>query len=165
MQAAKGPMKLTGEIILILFLLLAFSRIETASAVEKQITESSGSLVLNIAFRGLKNSNGKVLVRIFSTEKGFPDEAKEALKVTTIEIQEGFATKAQFSGLAPGSYAISAIHDENGSGEMDTNWIGIPKEGLGVSQDVKGFMGPPKFSDSVIQMNQSLEIEINFVYL
>ena len=41
------------------------------------------------------------------------DEAKEALKVTSIEIQEGIPTKAQFSGLTPGSYAISAIHDEN----------------------------------------------------
>ena len=48
---------------------------------------------------------------------------------------------------------------------MDTNWMGIPREGLAVSRDAKGFMGPPKFKDAVFQLSGNQEIEVTFVYL
>ena len=36
------------------------------------------------------------------------------------------------------------FHDENGNGKMDTGFLGIPTEGVVVSNQAKGFMGPPK---------------------
>ncbi|MBC8009694.1 MAG: DUF2141 domain-containing protein [Burkholderiales bacterium] len=79
-------------------------------------------------------------------------------------IEESRTAKAQFLDLAPGSYALAAVHDENESGEMDTNWIGMPREGMGFSRDPKSFLGPPKFKDSVLEVKKSEEIEVNFVY-
>jgi uncharacterized protein (DUF2141 family) len=40
------------------------------------------------------------------------------------------------------------LHDENDNGKMDTDWMGIPKEGYGATRDAKGIMGPPKFKDA-----------------
>ena len=32
------------------------------------------------------------------------------------------------------------------NGKLDTNWVGIPKEGYGFSNDVKALLGAPPFS-------------------
>ncbi len=37
-------------------------------------------------------------------------------------------------------YAIAAIHDENMNGELDVNWMRIPTEGYGFSNDAKASM-------------------------
>lgn len=47
---------------------------------------------------------------------------------------------------------MSFIHDENDNKKLDTNWIGIPKEGFGYSKDVMGRFGPPKFDDAVLDV-------------
>ena len=43
---------------------------------------------------------------------------------------------------------MSAFQDENGNGKLDTNFIGMPKEGVGASNDAAGKFGPPKFDDA-----------------
>ena len=35
---------------------------------------------------------------------------------------------------------------------MDTNFLGMPKEGVGASNDAKGFMGPPKYQDAKFRL-------------
>jgi len=54
-----------------------------------------------------------------------------------------------FPGVAPGRYAVSVFHDENSNGKMDTNFIGIPREGVGASNNAKGHLGP---QDSMTQL-------------
>ncbi len=54
-----------------------------------------------------------------------------------------------FRGLKPGKYAISAYHDENDNGKLDTNFVGIPSEDYVASNDARGTMGPPNFEDAV----------------
>ena len=39
-------------------------------------------------------------------------------------------------------------HDENSNGKLDRNFVGMPKEGVGASNDAKGSFGPPKFADA-----------------
>jgi uncharacterized protein (DUF2141 family) len=55
-----------------------------------------------------------------------------------------------FENVVPGRYALSFIHDENDNKKLDTNLIGIPKEGFGYSKDAMGRFGPPKFDDAVL---------------
>ena len=37
------------------------------------------------------------------------------------------------------------------NGKLDTNWLGIPKEGYGFSNDAKGSFGAPPFSAAGFQ--------------
>jgi uncharacterized protein (DUF2141 family) len=53
-----------------------------------------------------------------------------------------------FRNVAPGTYGISAIHDENNNGKLDTNFIGMPTEDYCASRNARGFMGPPRFTDA-----------------
>jgi uncharacterized protein (DUF2141 family) len=47
--------------------------------------------------------------------------------------------------LKPGKYAIRFFHDENLTGKMEKNFIGIPTEGYGFSSNVYSKLGPPPF--------------------
>jgi uncharacterized protein (DUF2141 family) len=57
------------------------------------------------------------------------------------------------------------LHDENRNNEMDTNFLGIPIEGFGASNDARGFLSPPKYDDAKFYLNSdSLHLEINMNY-
>jgi hypothetical protein len=47
-----------------------------------------------------------------------------------------------FSNVQPGRYAAIAFHDENGNGKPDKNFLGVPTEPYGFSNNVQGFLGP-----------------------
>ena len=59
---------------------------------------------------------------------------------------------ATFENIPAGSYAVAVLHDENKNEKMDFNLVGIPKEAYGFSNNAKGFMAPPKFSDAAIRL-------------
>jgi uncharacterized protein (DUF2141 family) len=109
--------------------------------------ESSPANLIHVEVAGLRNSNGDVGCLLFKSADGFPGEAKNAVKAVIAPIHDRAAV-CEFSDLPPGDYAVSATHDENSNGKIDTNFLGIPKEGVGTSNDAKGSFGPPKYDDA-----------------
>ena len=103
--------------------------------------------LIHVEVLGLHNDTGQVGCSIYSSAPGFPTDPSKALHGTMSPIKDKKAT-CDFAGLPAGHYAISVMHDENSNGKVDTNFIGIPKEGVGASNDAKGSMGPPKFDDA-----------------
>jgi len=69
-----------------------------------------------------------------------------------------------FTNLPAGIYAISVFHDENMNQKLDKNFVGVPKEGYGASNNPKKKMGPPTFEEANFQLNgaQSLEIKLSY---
>lgn len=82
--------------------------------------------VLEIVVTGFKEQKGTVRVGLFTDEKDFLKKAAEGRVVKA----EGEKVTVIFEKLKPGDYGISVIHDENDNGELDTNIVGIPKEGF-----------------------------------
>ncbi len=73
--------------------------------------------------------------------------------------------KIEFENLNYGQYAIAILHDEDSNDEMKTGIFGIPKEGYGISNNVKGRFGPPSFNDAKINLKESrmvITIKINY---
>jgi uncharacterized protein (DUF2141 family) len=58
-------------------------------------------------------------------------------------------------GIEPGVYAAQAFHDENGNLDLDRNFLGLPKEGMGFSNDAPMRFGPPRFEDAAIEIDAS----------
>jgi len=52
-------------------------------------------------------------------------------------------------GLPAGRWGIQAYHDENRNRDVDRNFLGIPKEGIGFSRDARIRLSPPKWEDAV----------------
>jgi len=53
-----------------------------------------------------------------------------------------------FKRIPPGVYGVSAFHDENNNGKLDTNFVGMPIEDYCASREARGTFGPPSFADA-----------------
>jgi uncharacterized protein (DUF2141 family) len=58
---------------------------------------------------------------------------------------------ARFTGVAPGRYAAGGYQDVNSNGRIDFGGMG-PIEPWGYSRDAPAVMGPPVFSDAVVDV-------------
>jgi len=82
--------------------------------------------VIHVEISGLRSDKGQVLCALFSSAEAFPKKADKAVVRLTAKIAEHQAT-CDFTGVAPGTYAVSVVHDENANGKLDTNFIGMPR--------------------------------------
>lgn len=53
-----------------------------------------------------------------------------------------------FHNVSAGTYGLSAFHDQNENGKLDTNLLGMPIEDYCASNDARGVFGPPSFEDA-----------------
>ena len=101
---------------------------------------------IHVKVLNIRNSTGTVACALFESPVGFPTEfLRSATNTMVIKIRKTQA-RCDFEDIPPGTYAIALIHDENMNGKLDTNWLGIPKEGYGFSNDARGVVGTPSFS-------------------
>ncbi len=119
-----------------------------AAAAGLALPAAAGGLAIEIS--DIRSDEGRVMVAVHAPADGveFPDEAG-ALAGAWTEAASGTWTLT-FPDLPDGRYAVAAIHDENGNGDLDTNLLGVPVEGYGFSNDALGFMGPPAFADAAV---------------
>lgn len=124
---------------IIVFFLLAASVMGNSDAGKEN--------AIQVGVDGLRNDRGQVLCALFSSAPDFPKKPENALAHAKSTIAHEQAT-CEFQSIPPGTYAVSVFHDENSNGKLDTNFMGIPREGVGASNNAKGRLGPPKFASA-----------------
>ena len=120
---------------------------------------------IRVEITGLRSDKGQAVCSLFSSAGDFPKKTEKAVAHSTSAITSRQAV-CEFSGVAPGTYAISVFHDENSNGKLDTNFMGIPREGVGASNGAKGHFGPPKFDAAAFRFaggRRDLKITINYL--
>ena len=60
--------------------------------------------------------------------------------------------RVRLADIAPGTYAVKVFHDVNNNGQLDLNWLGVPNEPYGFSNDARGSFGPPPFQEASFQV-------------
>jgi uncharacterized protein (DUF2141 family) len=128
--------------------------------------QSTGTVSLTVVVTGARNVKGKVRAALFQSAKGFPNDASQAIQTQAADIDpQSLSAKIVFTGLHDGTYAISVFHDENMNQKLDKNFMGIPKEGYGASNNPKKKMGPPDFEETKFQVSgQGPPLEIKLMY-
>lgn len=120
------------------------------------VITSAGAADLTVEISGHQTFDGKLRVALY-------DDAKSFLG-TPLRGVESAATTGPvtliFKDVAPGTYALSAYHDENGNGKIDRGLFRIPTERYGFSRDARGDKGPPEFRDAQIDVRDSMKISI-----
>ncbi|WP_343227949.1 DUF2141 domain-containing protein [Stakelama flava] len=98
---------------------------------------------LTVRIDNLRSQKGQVLLCLTASAAHFPDCADDpnAIRRSVPAAQHVI----RFDALAPGTYAVSVIHDENGNSRLDT-FAGIPREGFGFSRNPAVHFGPPRFA-------------------
>lgn len=129
------------------------------------LTFLSGNFLLqaqnkvDIEIHNFKNNKGQVLVGLYNSEKSF---LKEEFKGKIVKITNKKAELA-FEDLPDGLYSITVVHDEDGNEDLTTNFLGIPKESIGASNDAPARFGPPKWKDAMFEVKngQTVKKKIN----
>ena len=115
----------------------------------------AGDLILEV--HGIRSDEGNVLgaVHVRMPDVKFPAQEGSVHSFRTLA-REGTVTIV-FKDVPPGEYALTAFHDEDRSGEVNRNALGIPTEGYAFGNDAVGFMGPPKFEDTAVTLDEGAE--------
>ena len=127
-------------------------------------TRSTGTLTVHV--NGARNTKGKIGVSLFQSPQGFPEDTSKAIRQESVEIDPStMSTQVVFKNLPQGIYAVSVLHDENGNGKMDKNFVGMPKEGYGASNNPKKKMHAPTFDEAKFSLNSAEQtIEVTLIY-
>lgn len=133
---------------LLLIIAFIFTGVLSTSAQEKY--------TVTLDFKGMKSNKGNLYVAIYNKENSF---LKKPIKGTIVKIEDKKATVI-LKDIPTGVYAVSAYHDANDNKKMDTNFLGIPKEPTGMSNDATGFMGPPKYKDAKFNVTKDTALTI-----
>jgi uncharacterized protein (DUF2141 family) len=127
--------------------------------------QSADTGTLTIHVTGARNTKGQVRVALFRAAEGFPSDASKAIHTQAADIDpQTLSARITFSGLPASVYAVSVFHDENMNQKLDKNFMGMPKEGYGASNNPKKRMGPPSFDETKFQMNGEQTLEIMLMY-
>lgn len=114
-------------------------------------SQNTNNIEINIT--NLKSAKGTIRVSLFtkSNEDAFPSDKDKAYKIYKFKIDSKTQTFV-LENLPYHEYAFSIHHDEDGNNKLNKNWIGMPKEGLGASNNARGNFGPPSYKQAKFKL-------------
>jgi uncharacterized protein (DUF2141 family) len=136
------------------FLLTSCLLCFTAGAFAQQ-----GTLTLKIEGIDAKK-RGQLLVGVFD-EKNFLKVGKQLYELE-VDVNAG-QMEITMENIAAGTYAVSVFQDIDRNKELETNFIGIPKEPIGFSNDARIKFGPPSFSDAQFKVERDKNIVLKII--
>ena len=124
-------------------------------------SEAPSSVLIEVS--GFKNTRGTLNCRLFTKAADFPDG--DGIVTLRVPIT-GSNTSCSFSIVEPGTYAIAVVHDENGNGKLDKNFVGVPSEGYGVSNNKTYALSAPKWDESTFKLgpteSKALQVKLRY---
>jgi uncharacterized protein (DUF2141 family) len=120
---------------------------------------------VHVKILNIRNSTGNIVCALFQSPEGFPKEFLHfATNIMIIKIRESEAS-CYFEDIPSGNYSMVVVHDENMNGKLDTNWVGVPKEGFSFSNKAKALLSAPSFSASSFQYDgQNIDMTMSLSY-
>jgi len=97
-----------------------------------------------------RKTHGFLGCRLFHSADGFPESGRDVDEVRVPVVEA--TTRWEFRTVAPGTYALAVMHDENDNRKLDKGFLGIPTEGYGVSNNKTYAMSTPKWSESTFKV-------------
>ena len=104
--------------------------------------------VVEVQVNGVRNGRGHVLAAVCDRQEFL---GKHCRLNGSAEARPGLVL-VRVTGVPPGTYAVQAWHDENDNGRIDSDMLGIPREGIGFSRDAPIRFGPPSFADAQFEV-------------
>lgn len=129
---------------LLLFLVFGF-----CIQVSAQTTSS-----IQVQIQGASSDQGMIRVLLFSSAAGFPDQVSRAARSFSLP-PKNQQVAFTISDLAPGTYALAVIHDQDNNGKLSSNAVGYPIEKFGFSNNPKVYFSPPAFEKAAFILGKT----------
>lgn len=114
-----------------------------AAPAEPPRTKQNGATGIDVMFENVRSGRGILRLCLSRNPAHYPNCSgdPQARQVNIPANRDSF----RFDNLPQGTYAMTALHDENGNGKLDT-FLGIPREGFAFSNNPRIGFGPPSYS-------------------
>jgi len=100
--------------------------------------------LLDIEISHVRNGHGEILLSLYTSADQYPYHPMKTYVVKKDSLKNG-QLRTVISDLNPGLYGLCLLDDENRSGQMENNRLGLPVEGYGFANNVKPFVKRPDF--------------------
>jgi uncharacterized protein (DUF2141 family) len=114
---------------------------------------------LTVKLEQISSSKGKMMLALFNKESGFPGTPKNAFKILQIPANKP-SVIIMFDQIPPGTYALAVFHDVNEDGELNTNFLGVPKEVYGFSNNARSRFRAPTFNEAAFEFSGQKSISV-----
>ena len=105
---------------------------------------------LKVTIKNIKEKKGIIYFGLFDVNDKAINSASQKV--------DGDIVTTTFINVSRGKYVVKVYQDLNGNKKMDTNFIGIPKEPYGLSNNIRPKFAPPKVKDMIFEVNNNKEI-------
>ena len=107
--------------------------------------------VIKLKVDGVNPTRGTLRAALVNSKEAYTEDG-QAVMVQSVPVRQG-QEEVVFQNVPFGTYAIKVFYDENDNSELDTNFIGIPTEKYGFSNNARSKLGLPDFEKVKFQVN------------
>ena len=117
--------------------------------------ETAEEKKLIVQITNVISEEGQIILAIYNSSENY--DKRIAFK--EVKLKPEIDTVIFETNVPDGEYLVMLVHDINNNGKLDTSFIGMPKEPVGLSNyDGKGI--PGKFKKHKFSVNENTEIII-----
>jgi uncharacterized protein (DUF2141 family) len=104
---------------------------------------------------------GEIYIGLYDKSRDF--KSLEYAYKRQVAKTDAKSLKVHFDDIVNGKYALSLFQDENNNQKLDKNFLGIPKEGYGFSNNPKT-LTEPTFNDAVFEVKGNTQLQVKVCY-
>ena len=120
---------------------------------QEAVTESK----LTVEITNVTTNEGQIILAIYNSS----DNYDKRIAFQEVKLQPEVDTVTFETSVPDGEYLVMLVHDLNANGKLDTSFIGMPKEPVGLSNyDGKGIPGKFKKHKFLVSGDTSILIPL-----
>lgn len=104
---------------------------------------------------------GDIIIALYDDGENFGKE--EYFSEVVIVPANSDTVTAEIKDLKEGEYAFTVLHDENSNQKCDYNFLGIPKESIGFSNNVRPKLKMPSFEEVKVYVKDKSVVNIELI--
>lgn len=111
---------------------------------------AAATLIVRVTVDGPQADAGSIDCALFAAPDGFPTDASKANRQSHPSRADGVTCR--WDDVPGGRHAVAIGHDLNGNQRVDTNFLGMPREGWGVSRNTRPTLRAPRFDEAAFEI-------------
>lgn len=125
----------------------------------------TGPATIQVTVEKVRSSKGLITAVLYGDNPDTFLKRGARLDRIRVDAREG-KTLLCLQAPAAGRYSVALYHDENGNKEFDQDFLGIPTEGYGFSENPGFRFGKPDLEETLFTIEDSpVELRIAMLYL
>lgn len=113
-------------------------------------TAAARGAILEVVVGQVRPGRGEVRVTVCTAESFLRDHCEYNGRAPANAAE----VVVRIDGVPAGTWAVQAYQDEERIGRIPRNFLGIPRVGIGFSNDAPFRFGPPRFADAAFRLTQ-----------